>query len=188
MNFTYQGADLSKVIKTFERSENNFHIEYMDGSTANFCCDSEKEADKIRKEMVEQAIDRQNNMNMSSIEKAKIFNQLFTILASINTVVLFNFKKEIIALLVLIVGALFEVKTTNKRETLKELKKYKLFLEMIDDIDYINSGKFLNCVEPDSLFQIPLGIDTLDRYSYGDIKIINRTLMKEKKMNQKTIG
>ena len=70
----------------------------------------------------------------------------------------------------------------NKKINVYEwTKKYKLFLDLVDHLDNISDSEFLKCVEFEKLYQKQFDINTLDEYTYGDVK----TIYKSYKLKQK---
>lgn len=179
MTFTYDGADLSKVIECIHCEDNNFNIYYLDGSKSTYVCSSEDEKEKIKKLMIEQAIERQKNIiyisALSSENMANVAGILgFAGLAVIETI--FAKKLDLHALANLIITSLYTKKYLTTNAQLKELKKYKMFLELLDNLDEIN----LQFEEND----LPLGIDTLDEFSYSEVKGWYKYYKKEKQLKK----
>ena len=74
----------------------------------------------------------------------------------------------------------------QNQKYLREMKKYKLFLEFVDDLDIVNQSSSLKLVCFDNIYQIPVDIDTIDEYfSYSDIKILNKQYKRLKSKNEK---
>lgn len=61
-----------------------------------------------------------------------------------------------------------------------ELKKYRLFIDMMEELKTINISKLLECVEFEHMYQILLDLCHIDEYSYGDMKRIRKNLDKIK--------
>ena len=61
MNFTYDGADLSSIIKHYEINNNKIIIEYLDGST-KIVANSKNMENSIQEVMLEQAEERNVKM------------------------------------------------------------------------------------------------------------------------------
>jgi len=63
----------------------------------------------------------------------------------------------------------------NNRK-LKELKKYKLYLSMKDDLEKEENEDILDVIEKEKIYQIPLDINSISKYSYYDIKLLKKEL------------
>ena len=133
--------------------------------------------------MLEQAKERQNAYNLDNLS---FYNKIYLsseILSSALAVLNLNEQnyKAIFGysfLLLLVLGVKLH-KTNSKK--LKELKKYKLFFEMEKDLSIINNSAFLKCIEFENMYQIPVDIETIDSYTYGEMKSIYKEYKKRKK-------
>ena len=67
MTFTYEGADLSKIIKKYFKNGNNYTIQYLDGTNFDYCSLASNEEQNIKCNMIKQAIERQVNISTKSI-------------------------------------------------------------------------------------------------------------------------
>ena len=164
MTFTYDDADLSKTIACFWNDGNRFNIFYLDDSKSTYISYSEDEKEKIQNIMINQAKDRQKAYDIMKLNGKNKLNLLLVFLLSFFTVVeTINEKKlnlpEILQ--IIIVGGFTNSYLINRTQ-LKELKKYKMFLEIIDKLDEINSDCGEKC--------LPLEINTIDEFSYSEIK------------------
>ena len=172
MNFTYYGANLSEIIKTYKKNGYSYHIEYLDGSSSDYTCYNEEEELKIKSTMLKQAMERQDKMGEEYIENSKNFNKIATIASAIGTVYFTSNSKLLLTMLstaVLLPAADLWMK---KNKALKELKKYRMFLEMANDLSEVNQTELLKTIEFDTLYQTPLSIENLDEFTYGDVKSI----------------
>lgn len=179
MNFISDKEDLGKIIKKYKVNGNNYHIDYMDGSESNFFCSNENYDKELRDIMIKQAIERQKEFDLKTISKQNLFNTILLLVnLSLMPCFINNNDSTIIALSILILVAIIYKRRKNKKQ-IKELKKYKMFLEMINDIEYINNAGVLKCIEFENIYQKPFDIDTLDEYSYSDVKTIYKKVKKQ---------
>ena len=176
MNFTHSNADISKTIKNVSYDNYKYSITYLDGSNIEYINYNKNEYDRLKKIMIDQAIERQNNINIDDLRLKKGLSVMssITILAGYIKVKGIDNSSLTLLLIFLLLISIYNYKENSKK--IKELKKYKLFLEMLDNIDYINNSNILKCIEPENIYQIPLDINTLDRYSYNNIKTIKKKL------------
>ena len=182
MNFTYSNADKSKIIKEISHEDCNYMITYLDGKSTQYINYNKNEIERLKNLMIDQAIERQNNINLDNLTLKKGLSIISSV-ALLEGYIFVNGidnSKLTLLLIILLIVCKYIYKENSKR--IRELKKYKLFLEMLDDIDYINNSNILKLVEPENIYQIPLDINTLDRYSYGEIKTINKELKKRKQI------
>ena len=172
MTFTYEGADLSKIIKKYFKNGNNYTIQYLDGTNFDYCSLASNEEQNIKCNMIKQAIERQVNISTKSISTINYVSLLNSILSAIGTSIGIKNNKEILSIIlfILLPFSLYNYKKSSSK--LNELKKYRMFLELIDDLDKINNSQFLKCIEFDNYYQKQFDINTLDEYSYRDVKTI----------------
>lgn len=180
MNFTKDGEDLSKIIKKYRCDNGYYDIQYLDGSEAIYISTSPNEEERLKQIMISQAIDRQNKINIKALKLKDFVDHFLAWACSIETITLASrgyFSIEFFMLILTFICIKRVVKTSKK---LRELKKYKLFLEMINDLDTINNSDFLKCVEFDKFHQIDFDINNLDQYTLGDVMAIKDNLQKVK--------
>jgi hypothetical protein len=174
MNFTYDGADLSKIIKRYKKSQNEYLIEYLDGSFNRYISYKPDEEERIKKEMLEQAKQRTelyDTIFLNFTDKAYFIGSLISISG-----LGFSFIKDekdfkffwIIAIMISL------NKFIKNGKKMKELEKYKLFLELIEELgeEELNSPEYTKCYECDNLYAKKLDIGSLDSFEYEDIKRI----------------
>ena len=183
MNFSYNGVDPSKTIKRLYKGDGKLIVEHLDGSLEEFFYSISNE-ETLENIMIAQALKRDKNMNLSKI---KLKNSLDIILSSVClSVVALSAQKKREDLLPVSIGALlFSFHNIKDNiEKIRELKKYKLFFKLFEDLGFINKSGILKCVEFDSICQKPFDITTLDDYTYGDVKAINKELIKKKNLTK----
>lgn len=180
MTFSYDGTDLSTIIKKYEQNGSNYSIEYLDGSMNNYVCYNTEEEDNIKKLMIEQLKERQDNINLDELYKLKNIEFLASIIGALGSSVFYNNKEYFLALLTFIFLTVNLKGYRNKNKKVKELKKAKLFLEMIGDLEKVNQSQILKIIEFDNIYQKELNINTLDEFNYYDVKRIYNKLKVKK--------
>ena len=179
MNFTYNGADLSKIIERFYFNGNMYTVEYLDGSKEEY--DLTKEDQQfIKRIMVLQALKRDKEMKLSNLKLKNCFDVFLSAICFSGVVLsIGKQKKEAVPFSV---GGLI-VSLGNVKQNMakiRELKKYKLFFKLYEDLELINQSKILKYIEFDNMYQTEFDINTLDSYTYGEVKTINKVLKKVK--------
>lgn len=178
MTFTYDGADLSTTIKTFSREGCNYHITYLDGSESHYYCSSEDEEERLYSLLLDQVLKRDENMQLKEIELSKEILKI-TMLLSSYLFVLSTVEQESLYSLISILAGIFSIKNyRERRRKINELKKYKIFVDIMDRIKEVRESELLKCVEFDTFYQIPLKLTHLDEYTLGDMKRIRTELPK----------
>lgn len=176
MTFTYEGADLGTIIKSFSQNGLNFHVEYMDGSESNYYCSNDEEYERLTNLMVEQAILRNEKMQLETLDIKKQLAKFTTFLASYLSVLSINRQKDLIGIISILITITSLKNFRDIKKKIAELKKYQIFIEIMDEIKLVNESKLLECIEFDHMYQIPLTINHLDEYSFREMKRIRNNL------------
>lgn len=176
MTFSYNGINKNKIIKRYERRNNEFLIEYLDFSCSYYSSDNPNEEQKIISLMLEQAKERQDSYNLYNLDTERIA-LIFGILTSFLGSLLFvRLDNDFVSQILFIVGCSETVGLIGKSRKVNELKKYKLFLELYSLYGerIKNDSKLLNCIECENTYQIPFDINHIDEYSLKDVKEISK--------------
>lgn len=181
MKFTYPGAKRQETIKSCKpNDEGGYVVEYFDGSTLRV--DGDLSIKNIKEKMLIQAKAREimmggkySDLNIGQIclITALIIQTLAAILVKV------TFKNQAILAFYSVLIAWYGSCLVKASREKKELKKYRLFLEMAKDLDKINDPDFLTCIMPEKLYQTPVDITTIDDISTGDMKILYKKYKKE---------
>lgn len=175
MTFTYEGANLSETIENFIKKGNIYTINYLDKSSSSYICYNDNEEQKIKNIMIQQAIERQNKIDMKSLFLSLNCYLIGFGISTGEFMLLLNNGDYFLKSLILGTSILTYKGCNTTINKLIELKKYKMFLELRKNLEEINKGDFLKCVEFDNFYQIPFSIDTLDYYKYSKVKTIYNT-------------
>jgi len=182
MNFSYEGASLDKIIKKYSKKDFEYFIQYLDGSSSLYISDDIKEEDKIKELMLAQAIEREEKFKKGEID-ATIFINMIGSIISCAGVSLCNFNKlDLLKLLFFSFLVVNLCSARSNKKKLKELKKYKMFLELINELSEseLNSSKYTKAYEAENIYAKTLNINTVDEFSLGEIKSIYNVYIKEK--------
>lgn len=176
MTFTYDGADLSTTIKKFSQTGLNYHVEYMDGSESNYYCSNELERERIINLMLEQINLREEKMDLEVLNLKRVLARFTLGLSGYLNVLAISRQQDLIYIISLICGIISLKDLRDIRKKVAELKKYRLFIDMMEELKTVNESKLLECVEFEHIYQIPLDICHIDEYSYGEMKRIRKNL------------
>lgn len=187
MTFTYEDADLSTTIKRYFKNGYNYEVEYLGGSIAEYYCSNELEEDRLENLMLEQVLEREEKMNIKELEVSKEILRVISYLSCFACALSIEEQKSLLTLIAGISCILSIKDFRQKRKMLNELKKYQIYIDIMDRIKVVNQTELLKCVEFDSYYQEPLNLSNLDNYSLTDIKRIrkNLSILEEKKGNSK---
>lgn len=154
-----------KIIKNYKKENNSFIIEYLDG-TKDYIKESDTTLDDIHLKMIKQAIKRDRLLYNKTYLKIILnsFYECFGLFASGFAMSNKNFFMLIISLILWV----FMSEDNNKNSIkLRELKKYRLFLRLLNSIEEIEDLE-LEYVDDDEK-QKPLTINELDKITYKEM-------------------
>lgn len=181
MKFGYEGKELKDTIEKYEIKDNKIIIKYLDGSSFSIKYDKSLEK-KILERMIDEAKKRDELMDIKTLKTNNKLNLIIKLLSTglismMSALALIsedtnNIKYifETIFSLSLLSIPYNTIKYSNEndkiREKSKELEKYNIFLEMLNDkilFKEISEIKDLN-------------INNLDNYSLNTIKMLKKML------------
>ncbi len=183
MNFSYNGADLSRIIKSYTKDGYAYEVEYMDGSDVTYISYNEEEVEKLKGIMIAQAKERDRVFSETGLSKIPGIN-VFLILVSYFGFNIAEIKESTLLKIIcfcLLSANVYQINTKNNKR--KELKKYKLFLELLDELGEkeLNSPKYTKQYKA---YAKPLTIETIDSFDLKEIKSVYKTYKLEKNSKQ----
>lgn len=180
MKFVTNYFDLSKTIKRLNYDNNNFCIEYFDGTISQYYCSDPNHLKELKTKMLEQAIERQLQFSLVDFEREEFIKAsiYFILMLGLNYAVIT--EKDLLTWICIFLIA-YNIKRHIKMEKHKrELKKYAIFFDLYDDLETINNSKFMECLEFEHLYQKRLDIDTIDDFTLREVKVLKKNLAKQK--------
>lgn len=183
MKFYVGPEELNNVIGRYCVTGDSMVIFYLDHKPEVILDYTEEQEKKIRKIMLKQLQERNASIDLRPYVLQKNFDTaLLTVLAGsyiANRIVFGNIETY------LTIGTIFgTVYLTNrickKRAIINDVKKASLFLDMHEELQ---TPKGIDAVEElcfDKTYSEELNVNTLDNFSYGDVKEIHKKLMRVK--------
>ena len=183
MNYGYEGANLSHIIKKYDIIDNKIVITFLDGHHREEPLTKQNEQ-KVLEEMLFQARDRSNSQALDEVSNMRkdelrwlMAEAGFTILAGLSACLA---KQEWLRISAMILGGFAGGMTANwvlsyrrYNEVVKELVKYDIYLSMRQQLE---ENKDLNAFNGINNPHGLLNINTLDNYSLKEIKRIQNNL------------
>lgn len=180
----YEGPEeLNNVIGKYCVTGDSMVIFYLNHGPEVILDYTEKQEKEIRKIMLKQLQERNASIELRPYVLQKNFDTaLLTVLAGsyiANRIVFGNIETY------LTIGTIFgTVYLTNrifkKRAIINDVRKANLFLDMHEELQ---TPKGIDAVEElcfDKTYSEELNVNTLDNFSYGDVKEIHKKLMRVK--------
>ena len=181
MKFTSDGADLGSTIESYSRKGNYYKIKYLDNSESSYVSNNSDEVKRLQNIMLEQARERDAHEKISIIKLKRNILMVSSYLAALSTCMAYDKGNDLLTFISFILTGITDNIWRNKNEKIRELSKYKIFLDMVDDLKLFNESEILKCIEFENIYQRNFNINEIDKYSCGEIKRIRKQVDKLKK-------
>ena len=170
----YDGEENEKIISGYKINGNYVEIIYLDGSSELVDktdgiikeIDNELEKfDEIKDKDLYKDLEMERNRNLI----------LFLVSLPLS---LMSIKRNILSIILvsLLINCYSFCKYLDNNKKLKELKKYRLYLSMMNDLKKDKNKDITKVIEFDSFYREPININTLDEFSLREVKIIKKEL------------
>ena len=181
----YHDDNLGNVINKFTNNGYNFSLEYLDGSEVNYYCTDLNRVKDIEKKMLEQAKER-DEIYFDVIEK-EVKRSLSIIYLLLSSTFLASYNKAILVICLNILLLIITSKNYFKnKKRLDELKKYRLFLSMYEDLKDDKNKNIVDILEFDKIYQHPfLTFNTIDNFKLSEVEGIKKEIIRRKELKQK---
>lgn len=167
----YDKKDLSKLISHYEFKDDKYIVEYLDGDYVKYYNSNKDHYKELNEKMLKQAISRDKDM-YKFYKKLSNIRFIFILMSAIS--VGFIFDSIIISIICLV---LLTLQTGyDFIPKYNELEKYHDYLEIEEKLK--NNYSILKELGYDTIYDIPLDINTLDYYSNRKINKIKKYVLK----------
>lgn len=171
---TFNDGKEDITIKKYEKNNNNYFIEYLDGDCIIYYNSDKNHEEKIKNDILLQIGDRDKKYFDSITKKLKIsIIELVTL--QIPFILNTGMNSYMFCLLFIINIYLIKSIRDNKKK-LDELKKYRLYLEMKNDLEKKENADITKIIEFDPFYRKPINLSTIDEFSLYDMKLIKKEL------------
>lgn len=172
----YDGKENDReIIKDYSANNQYIKVNYLfDDSSFTYQYSKEKE-DEIINLMIEQALARDVELYDKVYKETKVY--LSQTLLSIIPIIL-SLKEDLQLLLCLafIAGLIATMNLTESYEKLKEMKKFRLYHSMKEELDNPENKDITKIIEFDPVYREQINMGTLDKFTYNDVKMIKKEL------------
>lgn len=169
-----------KIISNYEKYYNNIIVKYINGEERIF---SISEKNNIEQEMIKQARNRDEELFEKVYwEKKKYILQFAASFIPLTMSAKIQFALVFYIAFIYATVKLYQIVKTHKK--LEELKKYRLFLGMQSELEKEKNSDITKIIEIDPYERKEININTLDDFSYNDVKIIKKELKRRNKIKE----
>ena len=165
-----------------ERNNNFYEIKYLNQDYAELR--NVVNIDKDREEMSMQAIERDKELYKRY--RYYCIRDLVCYLSDLAALAIaFRGSRQLFACVFFVFGYYFFNELMKDKDKYFELKKYRKFLSIRDELKKEENKNILDVIEFEKIYQDPRGIiiDNLDNYSLTDISLIKKELKRRNKSN-----
>ena len=183
MKFYTGPEELSNVIKFYFTMGSNMAVFYLDDRIEHIFNYTEEQKQKVQETMLKQLQERNESINLRPYTLQKNFDTVvLTTLAGsyiANRIVFGNIETY------LTIGTIFgTVYLTNrilkKRAIINDVRKANLFLDMHEELQTPEGKIAVEELNFDKIYSEELNVNTLDRFSYGEVKEVHKKLKRVK--------
>lgn len=183
MKFYTGPEDLKDVIERYIVIGNDMAVYYLNNRKVSISNFTEEQREEIKKIMLQQLQERNESINLRPYTLQKSFDTaVLTTLAGsyiANRIVFGNIETY------LTIGTIFgTVYLTNrifkKRTIINDVRKANLFLDMHEELQTPEGKIAVEELNFDKIYSEELNVNTLDNFSYGEVKEVHKKLKKVK--------
>lgn len=174
---TFNDGKEQETIKTFKNNGNYYEVEYLDGTLSKYYNSEESHYSYLEDTIMMQVFERDLELYDQYKKEIKI-NIITNIVAFLSMYASLSKENQLLACLAFSFMFFSLAKYRKNKKRLNELKKYRLYLEYMDEFQ--KNKDITKLLEIDSYYRVPLDLTTLDYYSYNDLKVLKRALKKKK--------
>ena len=183
MKYGYAYANLGELIRNYKVSNDKIIITFLDGSSKEIPFTEQNEAELLNEMLKQAKIMRMNKSEHDlKVEKYDVLRRAIRMIPitfldyvtanNSDTYQVVRTLSGVFCGLTALTIVTSSVTYNLKANELNELKKYKMYLDMKEDIDKTDAYLFKGVKTK----EMPLNINTLDNYSLNDIKQIRNNL------------
>jgi len=185
MTFYDGQEDNYDIIKGFEVSKYNIEINYLFHDLPTNLKYSKQLEDDLTKQMIEQALKRdEESFNNIKKEVGIYFTEM--LLSLLSLIFCLEGKLQFLFCVSFIAGAVASMHLIESYEKLKEMKKFRLYYSLKEELDKPENNDITKIIEFESFYREPrINIGNLDKFSYGDVKRIKKELKRRNNITGK---
>lgn len=182
MTFYDGQEDNYEILKSYFCTTDTIKINYLfRDKTIKMNYSKEKELE-ISKLMIEQALARDEELYEKLYKESKeYFTQ--TLLTLIPLMMSFVGEVQLLFCLSFILGIIASKNLTESYDKFKELKKFRLYYSMKEELEKEENKNITKIIEFESQYREPIHIGTLNEFSYSDVKKIKKELKRRNNIN-----
>ena len=183
MKFYTGPEELNDVIGSYCVTSDSMVIFYLNNRSEIICDYTEEQEKEIREIMLKQLQERNANVNLRPYVLQKNFDaSLLAALTGSYIVdrIKFGGIKSYLTIGTIIGTRYLTSRILKERAIIKEVKKSNLFLDMYDELQTPEGKNAVEELNFDKIFSRELNVNTLDNFSYSEVKEVHKKLKRVK--------
>lgn len=183
MKFYTGPEDLKDVIERYIVIGNDMAVYYLNNRKVSIPNFTEEQREEIKKIMLQQLQERNESINLRPYTLQKSFDTVvLTTLAGsyIANRIEFGTMKAYLTIATICGTIYLTNRILKEKAIIKDVKKSNLFLDMYEELQTPEGTKAVEELKFDKIYSKELNVNTLDYFSYGEIKEVHKKLKKVK--------
>lgn len=178
----YDGQEENReIIKSYSANNDYIKVNYLyDDCSITYNYTKEKEAEIINL-MIEQALSRDVELYDKVCKETKVYLTQ-NLLSLLSIILCLKGDLQLLLCIAFIAGVIASMNFSISYEKLQELKKFRLYNSMKEELDKKENKDITKIIEFEPIYREPINIGTLDTFSYSDVKAIKKELKKRNKI------
>ena len=172
----YEGKE-DTAIKEYTKEGIWYEIVYLNKESDYYPNEDPNHELEIQERIIKQAIEREKEL-LKRYNYEEIISSIIFFMSLPTTCI--GWTKGPLNLLIIsgIISVLSAIKLIKTKRRLKDIKKYRMYLDMKEDLEKKENKDIYKILEHESCYQIDLDLKTIDKYSYGDVKTLKKEIEK----------
>ena len=163
------------IIKNYSANKDYIKVNFLyDDNSITYKYTKEKE-EEIINIMIEQALARDVKLYDKVCKESEIYLSQ-NLLSILSAILCAKGNLQFLFCVAFIIGLVSSYKFTESYAKLKEMKKFRLYHSIKEELDKPENKDITKVIEFDPLYREPINMGTLDKFTYGDVKTIKKEL------------
>lgn len=183
MKFYTGPEELSNVIKFYFIAGSNMAVFYLDDRIEHIFNYTEEQKQKVQETMLKQLQERNESINLRPYTLQKSFDTaVLTTLAGsyIANRIEFGTMKAYLTIATICGTIYLTNRILKEKAIIKDVKKSNLFLDMYEELQTPEGKIVVEELNFDKIYSEELNVNTLDHFSYGEVKEVHKKLKRVK--------
>ena len=174
----YEGKE-NEAIKEYTKEETKdgtwYEIIYLNNESDYYPNEDPNHELEIQERIIKQAIERENEL-LKKYNYKEIMSSIIFLMSLPTTCI--GWTKGPLNLLIIsgLISLLSGIKLIKTTRRLNDIKKYRMYLDMKDDLKKKENSNIYKLIEHEGCYQIDLDLTTIDKYRYGDVKTLKKEI------------